>query len=49
VKENLLKQQHKAETIIIETHLSMFAVGAATMKKVSSVCHSIGVTLFVDL
>lgn len=34
-KENALKQQRKAETITIETQLFMFAVGAATAKKVS--------------
>jgi hypothetical protein len=37
-KENVLKQQRKAETITIETQLFMFTVGAATAKKVCSVC-----------
>ena len=33
-KENILKQQCKAEMVTIEAQLFMFAVGSATTKKV---------------
>lgn len=38
-RENVLKQQRKAETVTIEAQLFIFAAGAVTAKKVSSVLY----------
>jgi len=45
-KENVLKQQCKAETVTIEAQLFMFAAGAVAAKKVNSVLY--GMTLSID-